>query len=128
MRGYSVGSRLDRRSFIVLDRLYETLDQKISIWSKDMQDLHSLFKRAGAFKLFSRGENEAAKNHREEADRDILLQRMIVLYDLASAFSYMHQNRYESALTADFRHVFNLSLLNHSTSGCYIPVDSCTET
>ena len=94
MRGYSAGSRLELRSFLVMDRLYETLDQKVSIWTKDLHDLHSLLKRAGAFKLFSRGGNEAAKKHREEANHDILLQRMIVLYDLASAFAYMHQNRY----------------------------------
>ena len=93
MRGYSAGSRLDRHSFIVLDRLYERLDQKINIWSKELQDLHSLLKRAGAFKFFSRGGNGVSKMHREEAERDILLQRMLALYDLASAFSYMHQSR-----------------------------------
>jgi len=93
MRGYSAGPRLDRHSFIILDRLYETLDEKIELWSKDVKDSHSVVKSAGALKSFFKGESSAAKKHREEVEQDILLQRMIAIYDLASAFAYMHQNQ-----------------------------------
>lgn len=94
MRGYSAGSRLDRHGFIILDRLYETLDQKIIMWSNDLKELHSLMKTSGALmSLFRGADNASSRKHREEAERDILLQRMLAIYDLASALSYMHKNR-----------------------------------
>jgi len=93
MRGYSAGPMLDGHSFIVLDRLYETLDQKIVEWRNDSKELHSVVKKAGALKsMFSSG-SSAAKKHRQEAEHDLLLKRMLVAYDLASAFTYMHQNK-----------------------------------
>ena len=91
MRGYSAGPILDRHYFIVLDRLYETLDQKIEIWRQDLKELHSVAKNAGALRsMFSRGGGAPAK---KQAEQDILLLRMTTAYDLASAFSYMHQNK-----------------------------------
>lgn len=91
MRGYSAGSILDSRSFILLDRLYEILNHKIKIWIKDLEEVRP-FQKAMLKKLFVR-ESPATKMNRKEAENDILLQQMIAAYDLAAAFNYMHQNR-----------------------------------
>jgi hypothetical protein len=89
MRGYSTGPMLHREFFFVMDRLYETLDRKIKMWSTELYPdgepglLKKMFGRRGG-----------AKGHKDEVEHDVLLQRLIVAYDLASAFLYMHQNQY----------------------------------
>lgn len=92
MRGQSTGPVLQRNNFIVLDRLYETLDERIKQWENELYPDG----RPGVMKkLLSRQRrSKTSKQAQEQREHDILLQRMIVAYDLAAAFSYMHQNKY----------------------------------
>jgi hypothetical protein len=63
--------------FIVLDRLYETLQQKIDIiWPKEY--------KTGLFALIGK---DKAKLRR------MFLERMIVVHDLSSVFRYLHSKR-----------------------------------
>ena len=75
---------LNREFFFVMDRLYETLDQRIESWVTELRPN----KKPGVLrKMFGRQDSE-----QKDLEKDIMLQRLIVAYDLASAFSYMHQN------------------------------------
>lgn len=71
-----------------MDRLYETLDQKIQLWS---EELHPNGKSGVLAKVF--GPRGIALKQKQEVEHDVMLQRLVVAYDLASAFSYMHQNK-----------------------------------
>ncbi|CAB9498375.1 Inhibitor of nuclear factor kappa-B kinase subunit beta [Seminavis robusta] len=78
MRGVAAGSYLNQDFFIVMDRLFGTLDQRINAWKK------LLSKNSGCCCGFG-------KNH--EVFMQVLKERMIVAYDLAVAFMYLHENR-----------------------------------
>jgi len=78
MRGMAAGPRLSAGFFIVMDRLYETLKQKIAFWKEFDSDNRGIFR--------------IVKNKSE--DRRLLLERMIVAHDVAAAFWYFHTNRY----------------------------------
>jgi hypothetical protein len=79
MRGVATGDVLDKNFFIILDRLYGTLADKIRSWKQAQREC-----RTGWFGLFT------------DHDRmeHVLIERLIVAYDLSSALSYMHKNRY----------------------------------
>ena len=72
IRGRANGNPFRRYNFILLDKLYETLGARIEIWSKKSKKWR--------FKLI-RDKNK------------LLLDRLIVAHDLASAFKYLHENR-----------------------------------
>jgi hypothetical protein len=94
MRGYASGPMLDKHFFIIMDRLYETLKDKIKDWE---EDLYHNGRPGFLTKLLGIGKgaaNNAAQINREHLEHDILLQRMIVAYDLSAAFCYMHENKY----------------------------------
>ena len=78
MRGVSDMSCLSMNSFIVMDRLYGTLDEKIASW-------RSVRKRNGGL-LGITGTNKQVLHN-------LLKERLIVAYDLAEAFDYMHSHR-----------------------------------
>ena len=65
--------------FFVMDRLYGTLEDKISEWAKRSQS-----RWKGMFSCFQ-------KNAMLIED-DFVIQRLLVAYDIASAFDYMHRN------------------------------------
>ena len=88
MRGYSKGPMFHREFFFVMDRLYETLDQRIQAWS---MELHPNGKPGMLKKIF--GRRGSSKKHNEEVKHAVLLQRLTAAYDLASAFTYMHKNK-----------------------------------
>jgi hypothetical protein len=99
MRGYASGPSLRPDFFILLDRLYEILNHRLLRWKMDLLHhgigiydniLQSLFFRHRRYR-------PKTESDRKEADRvvhEILLERLVIAYDLASAFSYMHKNRY----------------------------------
>jgi hypothetical protein len=114
MRGYSAPplnqDLLDPNAFLVLDRLYETLDVRIQHWKDDHKAasagtgarrwgmLSSVFAAAVAPCLAgssSNGNNNRQERRRtqQKMEHDVRLQRLIVAYDLAAAFSYMHTHR-----------------------------------
>lgn len=65
--------------FLVLDRLYETLDEKIEvIWPKEYKGLTGPFAFIG---------NDKSKSRR------LYLDRLIVAHDLSTVFRYLHEKR-----------------------------------
>lgn len=68
---------VDKDFFIILDRLHETLDKRVISWQQRQKAI------GGRFGL---GKDAAAV-------KQLLVERMIVAYDLAAAFFYLHENR-----------------------------------
>ena len=85
MRGVASGNMLSPGFFIVMDRLYQTLTEKMSVWARVVAN------NRGA--LFGVGSNKPELKH-------LLLERMIVAYDLAAAFHHL-----KKALDQNPRHV-----------------------
>lgn len=79
MRGMAAGPLVDPDFFIILDRLFLTLDQKINEWFQLNK------KYQGKFLGFGK---------KKRAIHDLMVDRMTVAYDLAAAFFYLHENRY----------------------------------
>ena len=79
IRGIAYGNIIDKDFFIIMDRLYVTLDQQIMTWST----LETKYN--GKYMGFI-GRNKNGLN-------DLMTERMTVLYDLASVFNYLHENR-----------------------------------
>jgi serine/threonine protein kinase len=65
--------------FVVLDRLYNTLEQRIVTWRKEEERMQGFFSC-----IFQRGEMRTSE--------DILVGRLIVGYDLATALLHMHSH------------------------------------
>lgn len=78
MRGIASGPTLHRDFFIVMDRLYGTLTDKMDQWRKDQYDMKGNFLGMGANKT---------------QIKQLLKERMTVAYDLAAAFYYMHEKK-----------------------------------
>lgn len=77
MRGVASGEYLHQDFFIIMDRLFGTLDQRVNAWKRVLKK-NSGFCGVG-------------KNHK--VFHQVLKERMIVAYDLAVAFMYLHENR-----------------------------------
>jgi serine/threonine protein kinase len=98
MRGYASGPSLQPDFFIVLDRLYEILNHRLLRWK-----LNLFHHGIGIYDNFwqiifcpHRRYRPKSESDRKETDHivhEILLERLVIAYDLASAFSYMHKNR-----------------------------------
>ena len=69
---------LSPETFVVMDRLYGTLHDKIETWR--------LMKKQNKGVLLGYGAN---KNILKE----LLKERLLVAYDLAAAFNYLHSQR-----------------------------------
>lgn len=76
--------------FILLDRLYDTLETRIAKWKKEEHKLKSPMRR-----LFGTGGN-AGGSHVSSANAatmdQLMANRMIVGYDMATALLHMHNN------------------------------------
>ena len=94
MRGVAEGEYLHQDFFIIMDRLFGTLDQRINAWKKVLDKNNGICCGIG-------------KN--KEVFLQILKERMIVAYDLAVAFMYLHENR--SVATINFHHQFAVLFL-----------------
>ena len=77
MRAIASGSSLEPTFFIIMDRLYEILDHRFEEWV--------VTKKKNKGGLFGRGANQ-------EGSHDLLVNRLTVAYDLASALCYMHEH------------------------------------
>ncbi len=75
----STGDFLSPNFFIVMDRLYETLGEKMQVWSS-LKATH----KGGLFGMCA---------HHLELEQ-LMVERLIVAYDLAAAFWYMHDHKY----------------------------------
>ena len=67
-------NRGPRGYFIVLDRLYDTLEQRTGLWSHRLQ----------------KANRPTGWMTRSKVQREVWEQRLVVAYDLASALEYMH--------------------------------------
>lgn len=74
MRGTSLKS-LQKDSYLILDRLYDTLETRIDTWSEKMHNLKGCCGMGG-----DKGEL-----------KKLMLQRITVSYDLAAAFLFLHE-------------------------------------
>ena len=75
MRAFMKGSFFQADFFVVLDRLYDILNQRISKWKK--------LQPSGFRKMMDR------KGKKSNAQ---YVERLTVIYDLASALSYLHEH------------------------------------
>jgi len=76
MRAVASGPTLDRHFFIVMDRLYDTLDKRLKAWAKTYS--------AARGNIFGRNADKETLNR-------LMLDRMVVAYDLSTALDYMHE-------------------------------------
>jgi serine/threonine protein kinase len=78
MRGWAASDPLKDDFFVVLDRLYDTLQERMKEWQK--------IKKQAKGSLFGIGSNN-------DELRDLMRDRLLVAYDLAAAFGYLHENK-----------------------------------
>ncbi|KAL7555313.1 hypothetical protein ACHAWF_018975 [Thalassiosira exigua] len=78
MRAVSDGNPYDRGFFVVLDRLYTTLTQKITEWKKSVE------KTKGVGKLL---------DMKGKKKRKCWVDRLVVVYDLSTALDYLHSQK-----------------------------------
>lgn len=69
MRGTCFGDPFQRDSFILLDRLHQTLMHQLAIWKKNHNNIFYRFKKSR---------------------KKMFMMRLVVARDLASAFDYLH--------------------------------------
>jgi hypothetical protein len=81
MRGMATGDLVNKDFFIILDRLHETLDKRINEWYKTD-------KENTKFSL-----SPCGRKRKQEAVKELMIERLTVAYDLAAAFMYLHENR-----------------------------------
>lgn len=94
MRGWAASDPLKEGFFLVLDRLYDTLEERMKKWQK--------IKKQAKGSLFGIGSNKAAL-------KELLTDRLLVAYDLAAAFRYLHEQKYVEYKIG--RHEMNLETL-----------------
>ena len=78
MRAVSSGPTISDSTFIVMDRLYGTLDDKFSQWEE--------IKKENKGSCMGTGRNQGVLN-------EMLKDRLLVAYDLASALNYLHTQK-----------------------------------
>ena len=79
MRGCSTSHPCSDSFFVILDRLHDTLGNRIQTWKKATKKMSGL-----------RGFKDLKGTKKEEQ----LGHRLLVAYNICSALSYLHQNRY----------------------------------
>jgi hypothetical protein len=73
MRAMSAGDICQPHTFLILDRLYDTLTDRITQWKKkDVNGLSKLF------------------DFQKKREKEFLAKRLLVAYDIASALNYLH--------------------------------------
>ena len=79
VRGIAKGNMIDKDFFLILDRVYSTLDQEIPKW-KTLTQQYS-------------GKCLGLVGRDGKALQELLVKRMSIAYDLASAYNYLHENK-----------------------------------
>jgi hypothetical protein len=80
MRGMAGGKMVDGDFFIIMDRLQCTLDHRMNEW-------YQTYKQ-------SQGVCGLRFRRKKDALHELMVERMTVLYDIAAALMYLHENRY----------------------------------
>ena len=78
MRAIAGGDMFDKEYFLVLDRLYDTLEKRIGTWSKTHKSLTGIKGKLGN------------KKKTEEKKQQLLEDRLVAGYDLIAAIAYLH--------------------------------------
>lgn len=78
MRAIADGPTLNKNFFIIMDRLYQRLDMKIKEWN----NIYTHCKG----NIFGMGSNKEELKH-------LMVERLVVAFDLSQAFDYMHDNQ-----------------------------------
>jgi len=74
MRAVAAGQSFQKDNFIMLDRLYDTLQQRLKKWTKSAEKPWNKLMKKIKQKLFT--------------------DRLMIAYDLSSAFKYIHSHKY----------------------------------
>ena len=96
MRAMADGPKLSRHFFIVMDRLYETLQEKIAEWSQLEKSVGGGGSGSGKILLAGlglMGGKAKVKNKSKPELEQLLCERLVFAYDIATAFAYMHENQ-----------------------------------
>jgi hypothetical protein len=83
IRGVAEGDTLQKDYFIIIDRMCETLDTRMSTWQEEAKR-HQTW---GSLLV-------ASNKKKKQALDQLMLDRLTVAYDMASAFSYLHEHQY----------------------------------
>jgi hypothetical protein len=78
MRGMAVGKMVDDDFFIIMDRLQCTLDHRMNEWYQTTKQSRGL----------------CGFGKKKKVLHELLVERMTILYDIAAALFYLHENRY----------------------------------
>ena len=89
MRGYSQTERISAETFLLLDQLFGTLNEKIESWEKSVSVLRGLY-GATTSCCGSSGSRTADVS---TPVMELLQERLLVAYDLSSAIQYLHERR-----------------------------------
>lgn len=77
-RGYATVDPLSENFFVILDRLYNTLESQVKIWGMKIKT------SSGVGKIFDMKGNKK---------KELLIERANVAYDIASAINHLHSLR-----------------------------------
>ena len=78
MRGVAAVGPMDKSFFLVLDRLFGTLEERIEVWQQEKGEHTGLKSRFGSSK---------------ETLKKLRIERLLVAYDIAAAVRYLHENK-----------------------------------
>jgi serine/threonine protein kinase len=77
MRAVSAGSLCHPKAFLILDRIYDTLEVRIDKWKRQEQNpFHNLF------------------DFKKKKENAFLAKRLLVAFDIATALAYLHDIKY----------------------------------
>jgi hypothetical protein len=80
IRGIAKGDMIQKDFFIIIDRLHETLDSRMTTWSDQA-------KRHQGAAFFRSSKNKKILDQ-------LMLDRLTAAYDMSSAFWYLHEHKY----------------------------------
>jgi hypothetical protein len=83
MRAASSCHPCSDKFFIILDRLYETLTERIPLWKNGVQ------RSSGFSGVFRRITGKNGRNEKEY----MFIERIAVAHDICSALAYLHSNQ-----------------------------------
>merc|ERR1712232_1124807 len=86
MRGVGMGDFFCPTYFLLLDRLYDTLDERIVSWEEAIKKCDSNF--------FNFSRLFASPNRKEKNKHQILHEQLVVAKNLADAIHYLHDLKY----------------------------------
>jgi len=79
IKGMAEGDPIREDFFLVIDRIYLTLEEKIHVWKRKERRSKGIF-----------GLGYCRSNRKE---KDMVIERAFVSYNLSSAFEYLHKKK-----------------------------------